>query len=821
MNKTLNFLFLGLAWLSMQPLPAQSLKLNESGYFDGGGVNVMVFNNPYHTFFYDEKRSGIDIIHRGVLTASNGCVRLQNTPEQWDLVPETVSHKVDVDRQTVSVVVDYPDYGFQPEMRVSPRGKGFAVEVWLSQPVPKFLEGKAGFNLEFLPSAYWQRSFLIDGRPDYFPRYPGGNMVMRPTSEKVKQVLGYTTYDDRGRGEFPVPRPFAQGHRLVLAPEDADRCVKIESDSTLLLFDGRQVAQNGWYVVRSLLPAGATGKVLEWYVEPKVAEGWTRKPNIGFSQVGYEPSQNKQTIIELDKADTPLPTVTLLRIDAEGHSTAVAELPAKPWGRFRRYQYVTADFSSAREEGIYCLRYGDQTTNTFPIRRGVYRDVWHPSMDVWFPVQMDHTTVREAYRIWHGEPFKDDCVQAPVNTVHFDNYRQGPTTESPYRSLEHIPGFTAGGWFDAGDFDIETPSHDATLLSMVGTWEEFRPARDQTFIDPEKHYAEIHRPDGKADLLQQIAHGVLPIVAQVEQIGHPCRGITLPTLYSYHHLGDASTETDNLVGTGDERWCFTSHDSFIDYYTAAALAAVYRPLKDFNAPLADRCLRAARKVWEDSKATPAAAAVTAPAALELYKSTGERGYLKAFNDSIFKALRLGGKERIGGLLTTALQACSVMDKGYMKKLRPYVETFKKTLNDKGKENPYGVDPVGENWGGNGAVVSQGVTAYYAHKYFPDIIDREAVLRPAHFLFGCHPDHNKSFVAGVGVRTKAMTYGNTRADFTFIAGGVAPGLLALKPDYFENKDDWPFYWGQNECTIGLTSQYVFLGNALGKLFEEVQ
>ena len=162
-----------------------------------------------------------------------------------------------------------------------------------------------------------------------------------------------------------------------------------------------------------------------------------------------------------------------------------------------------------------------------------------------------------------------------------------------------------------------------------------------------------------------------------------------------------------------------------------------------------------------------------------------------------------------------------MDKGYMKKLRPYVETFKKTLDDKGKENPYGVDPVGENWGGNGAVVSQGVTAYYAHKYFPDIIDREAVLRPAHFLFGCHPDHNKSFVAGVGVRTKAMTYGNTRADFTFIAGGVAPGLLALKPDYFENKDDWPFYWGQNECTIGLTSQYVFLGNALGKLFEEGQ
>ena len=43
MNKTLNFLFLGLAWLSMQPLPAQSLKLNESGYFDGLQQSLPLF----------------------------------------------------------------------------------------------------------------------------------------------------------------------------------------------------------------------------------------------------------------------------------------------------------------------------------------------------------------------------------------------------------------------------------------------------------------------------------------------------------------------------------------------------------------------------------------------------------------------------------------------------------------------------------------------------------------------------------------------------------------------------------------------------------
>ena len=46
----------------------------------------------------------------------------------------------------------------------------------------------------------------------------------------------------------------------------------------------------------------------------------------------------------------------------------------------------------------------------------------------------------------------------------------------------------------------------------------------------------------------------------------------------------------------------------------------------------------------------------------------------------------------------------------------------------------------------------------------------------------------------------MFYGNNRADFSFIPGNVAPGLLFRKPDHFENFDDWPFLWGQNDIEI---------------------
>jgi endoglucanase len=80
-----------------------------------------------------------------------------------------------------------------------------------------------------------------------------------------------------------------------------------------MLFDGRNLAQNGCFVVRSLLPANKTGKVLEWYLEPHGIPGWKRAPVIEFSQVGYQPGQKKQAVIELDKNDVPLKTSSFFR----------------------------------------------------------------------------------------------------------------------------------------------------------------------------------------------------------------------------------------------------------------------------------------------------------------------------------------------------------------------------------------------------------------------------------------------------------------------------------------------------------------------------
>jgi hypothetical protein len=166
--------------------------------------------------------------------------------------------------------------------------------VYLDEPLPARLEGRAGLNLEFLPSAYFEKTYLIDGRPGIFPLYPSGPMQVRPAATQIRQFGGHSTCDDRGRKEYVEVEPIATGKTLILAPEDPERRVAIEAASgSLMLLDGRNVAQNGWYVVRSLIPAQATGKVVEWTVRPHTIENWKRAPVIAFSQAGYHPVQKK------------------------------------------------------------------------------------------------------------------------------------------------------------------------------------------------------------------------------------------------------------------------------------------------------------------------------------------------------------------------------------------------------------------------------------------------------------------------------------------------------------------------------------------------
>ena len=820
---------------------AQKLHLNDAGYFETTGVNLLVFNNQYTGVFFDEKTAGIELIHHGVRTVTGGAVRLQNTPEQWDLIPAMTDRKINKATNSVEFKLTYPTFDFTSKVVVTGKGNGVEINVYLDKPVPEKLEGKAGFNIEFLPTAYFEKTYLMDGKPDEFPLYPAGATEMHPISEKIPQFAGHTTFDDRGRGEFIVPHPLASGKMIVLAPEDPERMVTIKSmdDSGLSLFDGRNLAQNGWFIVRSLFPVKKTGKVLTWYMEANSVPNWKRAPVIEFSQVGYNPGQAKTAVVELDQNDFPLKTASLFQVLPDGKYVEKLKGNIQPWGHYLRYNYVKFNFSAVKDAGLYFIKYGNQKTNTFPIGPNVYDDIWHPTLDVYFPEQMDHMQVNEAYRVWHGASFMDDALQAPINHQHFDGYRMGPTTDTKYKSLERIPGMAVGGWYDAGDFDIQTNSHCAVLLSMVDSWENFKIDRDETYIDHATHYVDMHRPDGKPDILQQIEHGTLNLVAQMKNIGHPVVGIVVPNLHQYHHLGDGAQETDNLPynpalkpyetdgkssGTMDDRWAFTNRQIFLDYWTTAALAAANRALKGYNDTLADQCLMYAKKLSADDdsliKKTGPSSQIPqfgrnfeGLAALQLYITTKDEKYATHFKEMIFPAL----DRAVGQSIAVALQAYPYMDKDYQSKIRDYVTKYKALCDSYDKQNPYGIPtPMRGGWGGNQTVINWAITNYYANKLFPDIISPEYVYKGLNYIFGCHPYSNVSFVAAVGTRSKKVTYTNNRADFHFIAGGVVPGLVTLKPDFMENKDDWPFLWGENEVVIDICAQYIFLSVAADRL-----
>lgn len=839
------------------------LEINERGYFETQGVNVLVYSNRYQGVFCDEKTAGIEIIQRGVRIATGGGVRLMNTPEQWDIYSTLTERTIDTLGGVINCHFKYQDYEFEYDLKVKEEGVGFRVSVVLDNPVPENLVGKAGLNMEFFPATYYGKTYLVDGQSEIFPRYPSSDTEMRPNSEKIPQFWGLSTFDDRGRDEFIVPKPISKGHTIVVAPEDESLRVLFSSDAELNLFDGRNLSQNGTFVVRSYLPGGKTGTVLEWYVEPTPNAAWIREPNVGFSQIGYTPAQKKVAVIELDRNDKVAAKAKIWRVNADGSSTLVLTPEVKEWGVFYdRYNYAQCDFSAVREPGTYYIEYKGVKTNPFPINVNVYDGKWHNTMDVWLPVQMDHMLVNEAYRVWHGRSHMDDAIQAPTNYQQHDGYRMGNSTNTKYKPYEHIPGLAVGAWYDAGDFDIQSGTVIGLTNQLAEVWDVLRPERDQTFIDQKTQFVDIHRPDGLPDVIQQVEHGALNLCAQIENIGFIAGGIVQGNMHQYHHLGDAVTITDGYIydpslkpyevrgnrsGTLDDRFAFTNNNGnpMSNVNVCAALAHAARVLAPYIPETAERCKKNALKLWKDmddyqaqmanrpqqqqqfngQRGNRGMSGDRSSAAIQLWLLTGEQKYKDMFLPGVMRQIEAArtapqGAEdnRTGGgsamraprvNITTALSLLPYMDDDFKAKLREVIPVFVEDAKRTAESTPYGVPVAGGTWGGSERVISWAQNNYMVWRYYPDLIDPELVLAGLNFIYGNHPYSNVSFVTAVGVNTKKVAYGNNRADYTFIPGGIAPGLVLLQPDLLEHKDDYPFLWGENECCTRTVPSYVTL------------
>src|SRR5215212_4660568 len=273
---------------------AAGLRINELEYLEMPGLNVMLA----HDYYPESHQGGVGIIQNGLRVATNGDLRLEPTPGQWQPVPKVGKRMVDRARQEISVRMQYPDpeknrRGFNPiiypdlnfgyVVKIRPAGKAFKIVVDLDRPLPDEWVGKVGFNLELFPGILFGKSYYMDNQFGIFPRQANGP--------------GYRDEE----GEYQLT-PMATGRRLTVAPDDERQTMMIEDlkGGRLQLIDGRARHTNGWFVVRSLVPKGATTNAIEWLVSPRALPGWKYQPVVQVSQVGFHPAQEKIAVIESD-----------------------------------------------------------------------------------------------------------------------------------------------------------------------------------------------------------------------------------------------------------------------------------------------------------------------------------------------------------------------------------------------------------------------------------------------------------------------------------------------------------------------------------------
>ena len=597
-----------------------TMQVNDKAYLDTRGFSVFLYDSTYHPVFVDQKNTAMEMILHGQRIATNGDVRLMPTPEQWDLVATLKGRHADKTHNRLTADLAFPTFDLSYTLEVAAEPGGVKVSLNLDQPLPQKLSGRAGFNLEFLPSIYMGKAYLVDGTTaGIFPRTPNDPMVTVPPLPDEPKKAYYLEDWEKAKG-YTQPLPFARGRSITLGVDDALARINVKSDTAdLMLFDGRDRAQNGWFVLRSLIPSGKTTGAIVWHIRPDVIPGWTRPPMIAHSQVGYAPDFSKVAVIELDPGYNGPKTAKVLRLTEEGSYKPVFEGPITPATPWLRYVYSKFDFTVVKDPGLYVIEYADQRTAPFPISKDAYANIWQDSLDHHLAQQMDHVSVREGYRVWHGASHLDDGRLAPVVGEQFDGWNQATATDGKYQGGDRIPGMNVGGWYDAGDFDLEEPAQLNVIQSLALAYREFNIKYDELTVDEVARRVEMHRPDGVPDTVQQVKHGALLILAQFHNIGHSIRGTHEPDLRQYTHLGDAASKTDGRIydpklgpdevkgdysGRPDDRWIFSTTNPYLQWNAIAALAAAADALKGWDDALAKDALDTAIKAWNDETAHP-------------------------------------------------------------------------------------------------------------------------------------------------------------------------------------------------------------------------
>ncbi len=607
---------------------------------------------------------------------------------------------------------------------------------------------------------------------------------------------------DQGEGVYPADvhgeGPLAERvSELQFLPDDPARNLILRADHAISLWDGRQWGGR-MYVATIELPLD--GQTLHFTLTPPPGDPGPNPPAVRYSHIGYLPEGLKQAVLEVDDR-APLPDLAarLERRTASGAETALTGAFTPALRDFWK-QFAVFDFSTVQERGEYRIVWSGGVTDWFPIAPDIFADRWQNTLDYFFPFQMSHAEVDLGNGLSHGASTLDDAVAAPPNFV-------GPDDFISYEAdgaSGYVP-LDVGGWFDAGDYDLNVSAQAFVVHQLALVWEEFAPPRDRHSFDLPRRRLNANQPNGIPDLLEQIEWGTRWLLSMQADDGRVFVGVVEPPAkYGTSVLPEAMT--DGIPNTGDERLLFHDYHSDVNLKFVVAMAAASRVLRETNPQLAEQSWQAAVRAWTHFQTRPETYRPTvyfygweegreqmiAAAAAELYLTRPDPAYLQtlAAFSAYFENLPTEWPAPTVTHHSGFWYAPPFLARLYPQLPAGTLNASIRTALQRAADNlcarsapapfPFVSDWRYSDWGMSGVYLNALNDAYWLEKVVPERIRVADLLPAAYWIYGLHPVNDFTLVFGSGFpepryHYHAILHVRFPGAPASIPGAVVPGI----------------------------------------------
>jgi hypothetical protein len=636
--------------------------------------------------------------------------------------------------------------------------------------------------------------------------------------------------------------------RVNLFPEAPGLDIALENkNGRLTVNDMRTWGEFTWQVDAGI-PAPGDGDDGILITLPKPA-GQSASPfNLRISQIGYPLGAKKLAILDWPRWGKGPEGGGFTVSDADGNLVKRGSLG--PPQDFFQFKAAGLDFSDIAKEGEYKISCAGIERNVKVAKEVFHDGLWRDTLECFIPYQMCHASVDlPAIGFSRKAAFLDDAVRVPANFAGIDSFKSYGCEGSGLNEGEHHP-CGIGGWFDAGDYDLNINAQGFSVLMLSLAFEEFRIMLDESTLDVEKKTWIGGRPDGTPDILQQIQWGVLWLLSMQSESGRVYVGVVeKPDRYGSETIPEEVT--DNVPESGDERHLYADYHADLQLIQAIALASASRALKDAFPELSGKSISSAEKALEYFRRHPEVYRPTVyfrpekenkgrdgmylSALSELFITTGKREYLSRIESE---------RERIAALAFDWPMPFETMLMNYWYSA-PFLARLHGTLPDgelkaavaaacgrairiqaeRSEPSPYPFYGWQfDDWGNNGTCLARIFDAYWLSKAFPKRLKLDSALYSMLWIFGLHPLNDKTLACElpglVGPRHlyNGQLHGRIAGTPHVIPGAVIPGIGKMPgPELLVHFDEHGNYH-HNEACIYTQAMYVFCLNACHLAFD---